>query len=422
MSVLPNTTQKNSILLFLLWPFFALMYALRNYKAVWAKDIIWFFVMFHGFTLTFHNTGEETIDANRYQDKFITMAESEVSWQTVTTSFYNAEEQSLDILETIIIFLLSRFTNNTHILFAVFGLIFGYFYSRNIWYLIERAGKNINASNIPVIFTFAFIVGFWQISGFRFWTATHIFFYGTLPFIFEGKKKYLWFSFLAGFMHFSYFFPLSVVLFYMFTGSRTKIFFFLFVATFFLKELSIDQVSNILTNNLPAILQPKVKTYTNAEVIERKAGEALNVNWYIQLYNQTLKWTVVAFLIVIFLTGQEFLARHKRLDHLLGFTFLFYSFANILGLMPSGNRFISIANLFALTVIFFYVQFAPRGKAVKRVIFFSIPLLAFYSIVAGRVALDTMGFFSVFGNPVMSVFINVDITLIEMVKGMIGLN
>lgn len=422
MNILPSTTKKNSIVLFLLWPFFALVYAVRNYKAGWAKDIIWFFVIFHGFTLTFHNIGEETIDANRYQDKFIAMAASDATWETITASFYNAEEQSLDVLETIIIFLLSRLTSNTHILFAVFGLIFGYFYSRNIWYLIDRAGKSINPSNIPVIVTFAFIVGFWQLSGFRFWTATHIFFYGTLPFIFEGKKKYLWFSVLAGFMHFSYFFPLGIVGIYIFLGNRTKIFFFLFIATFFIKELSIDQVSGFLTNNLPDILQPKVKTYTNVDVLERKAGEALNINWYVKLYIETLKWTVVSFLIVIFLTGQKFLVKNRNVDNLLSFTFLFYSFANILSLMPSGNRFIAIANLFAMTLIFFYVQYAPRGKAVKRVIFLGIPLLAFYSIVAGRVALDTMGFFSVFGNPVMSVFMDVDITLIEMVKGLIGVN
>jgi hypothetical protein len=411
-----NTNKKNSIIIFLLWPFFALIYAIRNYKASWAKDIIWFFVIFYGYTMTVHDTGERTRDTNRYRDKFLIMAATEVSFSDITATFYNAEEQSLDVIETIIIFLLSRVTNNYHILFALFGLIFGYFYSRNIWYLIDRAGRKIVPANIPIILTFSLIVGFSSINGFRFWTATHMFFYGVLPFLFEGKKKYLWISVISIFMHFSYIIPLFIFVGYLIGGNRSTLYFILFVATFFLKELDLGAVRNFLTSHLPAMFLPKVNTYTNTDYIEGIAANVSKLNWYVKLYQDALKWSVVSFLGVIFFTGKKFLSYNKTLDNLISFVFLLYSAANVIALLPSGGRFLFLANLFSVAFIFFYVQYAPRGKPIKRIISVAVPALALFTIVSIRVAFDTMGFFSVFGNPVLTAFINVDITLIELVK------
>lgn len=416
MSTSTDTNKKNSIIIFLLWPFFAIIYAIRNYKAAWAKDIIWFFIIFYGFTMIIHNVGEETIDANRYRSKFIAMAGKEVNFADVTATFYNAEEQSLDIFETIIIFLLSRVTGNYHVLFALFGLIFGYFYSRNIWYLIDRAGRKIVADNIPIILTFAFIVGFWTINGFRFYTATHMFLYGVLPFLFEGKKKYLWVSALSVFMHFSYLLPLGILAIYLLPGNRTTLYFILFIGTFFIKELDLTQVGNFLSQNLPDIFLPKVSSYTNVEYAEGLDTLLLKANWYVKVYDDALKWSVVTFLVVIFLTGKRFLSRNKNFNNLLSFTLLLYSVANVFSLVPSGGRFLSLANLFAVAFIFFYVQYAPRGKTIKKIIPIAVPALALFSIVSIRIAFETMGFFSVFGNPPLTLFINVDISLIEMVK------
>ena len=411
-----DTSKKNSIIIFLLWPFFALVYAFRNYKAIWAKDIIWFFVIFYGFTMTVHDVGETTMDANRYKSKFVEMAGKDVSFQEITSTFYDAEEQSLDILETIIIFSLSRVTNNPQVLFAVFGLIFGYFYSRNIWYLVNRVDRKIIWENIPILLTFAFIVSFSSINGFRFWTATHMFLYGALPFLFEGKKKILWISALSVLMHFSFMFPLVILGIYILAGNRTIFYFILFILTFFIKELDITAIGNFLTNNLPDIFLPKVKTYTNIDYAEGLAADFEKVNWYVQIYGDALKWSVTAFLVVIFFTGRKYLSKHINLKNLFSFTLLLSSVSNILSLVPSGGRFLSLSNLFAVAFIFFYVQYAPRGKAIRRLIIVAIPALALFTIVSIRIAFDTMGVLSVFGNPFLSLVFKLDITLIEMVK------
>jgi len=420
MNAAANSDKKNSVILFLLWPFFALIYALRNYRSVWAKDIIWLFVVFYGFTFTIHNVGEDTIDANRYRDKFIEMSKHDLTFDNVTAEFYDEESQVLDVMESIILFLVSRITSNYHILFAVFGLILGFFYSRNIWYLIEKAGFKISPGNTPVIITFAMIVGFWELNGFRFWSATHIFFFGALPYLYEGRKSRLLFCVLSIFMHFAYAMPLIILGIYLVTGRRTNIFFFLFIATFFVKELSLSQAGDFLSNNLPKILLPRVKGYTNEDYAQILVDKNLVANWYAVFYREILKWIIVAFIVLIYFRGKKFINRYKGFENLFSFTLLLYSVSNIFAMIPSGGRFIILSNLFSVAIIFFYIQFAPRGKAMKRMVTLALPGLALYSIVSIRLAFDTMGFLSVFGNPLLTLFLDVNVTLIEIVKGLLG--
>jgi hypothetical protein len=415
-----NTNKKNSITLFLIWPFFALWFALRNYRSIWAKDIIWFFVIFHGLTLTVHNVGEESNDANRYRNKFTDMAAQEISLENITSLFYDVESQQLDIVEPLLIFAVSRLTDNYHILFGVFGLFFGFFYSRNIWFLLDRGGSVLKKGNLPVILTFAFIIGYWQISGFRFWTAAHVFIYGMLHYLVEGNKKKIGFVLLAALIHFSFFAPAVIVAIYVALGNRTKLYFALFLITFFVSELNVTQVGEILSANLPEIFLPRVTSYTNEAYVEKLSDSTIALNWYVKVYNDALKWSVVAFLVFIYFFSQQFVNKYKGLSSLFCFALLFYSFANLFSQIPSGGRFLNITNMFGMACIFFLLQYAPRGKGLQRLVRFAVPALALFCIVSMRIGLDTMGFFSVFGNPILSLLIDVDITLIELVKGFFG--
>ena len=421
MSTKTNPQRKYSLILFLIWPFFSIIYAIRNYRAIWAKDLVWFFVIFFGFTLTIILADTEgQADSTRYRDKFVAMAGQQVSFENLSILFYDVDSQVLDVLETIIIFIVSRFTDNYHVLFAVFGLIFGYFYSRNIWYLIDKGGEKIATSNIPIIFTFAFVVGFWEINGFRFWTATHIFLFGALPYLFEGKKNYIGFAVLAVFMHFSFILPLLLLGFYIITGKRTSIYFVLFILTFFVKELNLTQLGEFLTANLPEIFLPKVKGYVNEGYASEMSEIYANANWYVVYYQLALKWSITALMSGIFFYGKTFLKANKNFDRLFSFTLLLYSVANIFSLVPSGGRFLSLANLFAIALIFFYLQYAPKIKSIRKLMYFVVPALSLYTIVALRIGIQAMGILCVVGNPLLRIFINADVTVLEVLKGAFG--
>ena len=380
--------------------------------------MVWFFVIFFGFTLTIILAdSDEQSDGSRYRDKFVAMAGQQISFDNISVLFYEEDSQVLDVIETIVIFAVSRFTDNYHVLFAVFGLIFGYFYSRNIWYLIDRAGKGIASENKFIILTFAFVVGFWEINGFRFWTATHIFLFGALPYLFEGKKSYLVFALIALLMHFSFILPLLILGFHIITGKRTSVYFVLFIITFFVKELNLTQLGEFLTANLPEIFLPRIKGYVNEGYASDLSDVYAKANWYVVFYQLALKWSVALLMAGIFFYGKAFLKANKNLDRLFSFTLLLYSVANIFSLVPSGGRFLALSNLFALAFIFFYIQYAPNTKTIKRLMVFAIPALLLYATVALRIGIQDMGIFCIVGNPILRIFVNAEVTVLAVLKG-----
>ncbi len=137
-------------------------------------------------------------------------------WQ----SFYSDSSGYVDILQPMVTYLVSRFTDNPTILFTIFGLIFGYFYSRNIWYVLGKIHGGITLVLFVFVLTFALINPIWNINGFRMWTAAQIFLYGTLPYLLEGKSKGLIWAAVSVFVHFSFLLPLTVLVLFFFSKNK----------------------------------------------------------------------------------------------------------------------------------------------------------------------------------------------------------
>src|SRR5690606_20695017 len=118
--------------------------------------------------------------------------------------FFSDEESSyLDFAAPVITFVIARFTENYAILFGTYALIFGFFYSRNIWFILDRMKEDIKPAALIVFIMICLLVPFWSINGFRFWTATHVFIYGMLPYMFlEKHPKYLLIASLSVLFHF----------------------------------------------------------------------------------------------------------------------------------------------------------------------------------------------------------------------------
>lgn len=184
-----HSSNKNSLYIFILYvlsPFLAVLVAVRNYKSAWAKNVVWLFVAFYGYTIVISSEG---IDAASYRNYFIQMVQADLNWDIFSKMLYSDNGGYPDVVQPLITFMVSRFTADYKILFLMFALLFGYFYSRNIWFLLDRAGTSLKKLSIPIIISFVLIVPFWQINGFRMWTAAHIFFYGAILYLLDVSKK-----------------------------------------------------------------------------------------------------------------------------------------------------------------------------------------------------------------------------------------
>ena len=393
------------LIYFILSPFFTLIYYLNNYKKPKAKNVMWLFTIFYGatFSIGTESTGS---DINRYIDEIFYLNKKSFDLNGILEYFYLSRE--FDVLSTILAYIVSYFTDNGYFLIIVFGIIFGYFYSRNMWYVLNRLeGKTKSFTRILLVCLFL-IVPIWFINGFRFWTATHVFLFGLLPYLLEGKKKSLIWCFLTPFViHYSFLaalFPLSI---YLLLGNRIKYYFITFIITFFISNIDINQFNNLISNYAPEILIERSYSYLGEEkVAEFRTSEFADTRvWYAKYYTKTLRYLLVFFLFYFYTSKKkEFLLNNsKTYLRLLGFIFLFTSVANLFSTVPSGGRFIYLANLLAIIFILFIVQNYTMTKKLKTLSFFATPFLIFFILVAVRLSWYSLSIITIIGNPIASI-------------------
>jgi hypothetical protein len=408
--------RKNAVYilgLFVLSPFLSLLVAIKNYKVSWAKNVVWLFVAFYGYTMVISNEG---MDASFYRDDFLRISQLDITIDNFNRLLNTEEESYVDIMQPLISFTISRFTSDHRILFLVFGIVFGYFYSRNIWYLIENTGAGFRKEIIPFIITFAVIVGFWQINGFRMWTAAHIFFFGAIRYLYEGKKQGFLVAALSILVHFSFVLPTVLLVIHLIFKNRVHLFFWLFVATFFISEINLTIVNELLSSFVPDMLLSRVKGYTNEEYAESINQSLQQNSWHAILYGKALRWVIVCFISFIYFRTLRFIKSDNALFTLYSFTLLFMAIANLLSLVPSGGRFSIVASMFAVTVIVLSLCKVPEGNVLKRLVPLGIPALILYCTVALRKGFDTIGITTILGNPLVAIYADIEIALIEFIK------
>lgn len=375
-------------------------------------NIVWFFVIFFGFTFVISGEG---VDANRYRDWFLLMGRHNISFSTFVSFLYSAGTRYVDVVQPLISFLLSKVTNDPRILFAVFGSILGYFYSRNVWYLLDHAGPRIVRHNLPLIITFGLLIGFWQLNGFRFWTAAHVYLFGVLPYLIEGDKKKLWIASLSVFFHFTFLLPLAVLSMYMLLGNRVHVYFYFFIISLFIYEIDF-QVINNLVSYFPSILQDRSLSYLSHDYAVERSEAIINKSWHARYYLDALKLALLIMTAFVYFNIKKLKYRNNWLIAFFSFSLLFLGVFNILGNIPSVGRFITLGNMFLVSFFFIYFQHDTNTRNNKLIMLVTSPLLLMFCIVSLRTGLDFFGIYTLFGNPVIALFGPGEYSIMDTVK------
>jgi len=246
------------------------------------------------------------------------------------------------------------------------------------------------------------------------YSAAHIFFYGAIRYIFDNKYKGLLIAASSVLMHFSFLFPIIVLAVYPFVKQKNNLLFILFIISIFITELNLTEVRTFLTANLPYIFHDEIKSYTNVNYAEARFSKVLS--WHALLYRKILNWTITAYLFYIYFKGRQTLNNNLKLLNLFSFSLLILTSANIVSNIPSGARFLSVANLFAMAMIYLFVE-KTENKSLSSLRQITLPFLLFFCIVAIRdVGLDTIGLRTILSNPLTAIFFVDDIPLIDLIK------
>lgn len=388
------------LLFFCIWPFGALILSFIKYSKKWTKNLIWAFVVFYGYTFVISN---DTMDANRLLARFETAIQFKGDIHTYFLRLFVLTEGNINFIEPFIHYLVALFTDNFQILMAVFGLIFGYFYSRNICYLIDYIKPSrITLYSQILLFTFIFIIGYWEINGFRFWTAIHIFFYALIPYFTKGKKGRLWWLLVAFLLHYSLLLPISFFLIYLVLGNRTKMFFYMFLVTFLISSINITKVGDIMQSFLPSIFESKINEKMSDKALAKDELHEFGMAGRIK----SLVFIAINISYVLLYYFNRFeIKKRETLYNYFSFTLLMLILGNLGGLIPQGGgRFSIVAALFCISFLIILLKNFELKYPLKQFMpitasFFLLGILGFI-----RMSFNTTNIIAIIGNPILTIF------------------
>lgn len=380
------SSTKNYLILFLLWPFLAFITALMNYSQKEARKVVYLFLIYYGFSFVI--SGDVFFDALGYAVKLRNNAELPFSDFFKIVGGIYATDTSVDIIEPLISFIVSRFTSNHGVYFAIWAAIFGFFYLKSINKLYKNYQDNPGWNSMIFMILFIVILPVTTINSVRMWTAAWIFFYGAYYVILYHDAKYLLLTFASILIHWSFLTANLLLLIYFLAGNRNYIYFPLALISFVLPNL-IAPFFKTASMRLGGALEGRFDMYSNQYYMEERQDSIEQSAWFLQLGENLILYYLI-FLIIVIQFRLKNVFKEDSDRNLYSFLLLFLAFVNFGKAIPSfGGRFQILFFLFATLYVFIYYQRLPNKKLTLLPIIGLIPIVL-YAAVEFREGADSL--------------------------------
>jgi len=396
-----NTIKEVCISLFfyLIWPISSLVISIALYKKKWAK----FFFMLFGFYFGFSFIVPSSKTAEAYDSEFYAVQLKEyhvndISFRELVHGFYSVETMQTDIYQPIVTWVVSAFTDNYHILFAVYGLVFSIFLGKILWIMIEMANVEQKGFALCMLVTFVLINPLWNINGVRMWTALNVFLYGVIVFYFKNRTKGVIFMLLSCLVHVSFVVPVLFFFVYLLISKiNIAYFFLLFVFSFLFKGLSPSMLSNV-TAFLPEFIRYKLDFYTDPNTVSLVGENAKSTSLFI-LASQ-FSQSFIPFLIIIYmhLFYKKEIIDNKKYLFFYKYLLLTIFWVNMTAIIPSFGRFQSISLMLSMFFFLINLSFLIKLPYFKFLKFVLMPFFVLIIVQKLREFIDFQSIYIFVGN------------------------
>lgn len=382
---LPASSGTSYLILFIIWPFLAFVIALANYTRKEARMVVYLFLVYFGLTYV---ADSEIMDSFRYVETFRFFATLPFKDIFKAVSGYYFYHASVDFIEPLLSFLISRITQSQHIYTAVFAALFAFIYLRsfNLLYDQYKESPNWNAW-VFMVFSIV-IIPITSLSVLRMWIAAWMFFYGAYHVLLTRKLKYLLFALSACLMHWS-FISLNLILFaYYFAGNRNYIYTPLAIISFFIPHI-INPMLEFSATLFGGGIEARVEGYTSESHSLVFQDYLAQNSWFLTLSHDMI-WYFFMFAIVVIRIFKRDSVRGKLEENWYSFLLLLFTLVNLGRSIPDfGMRMQNIFILFASVYLFLYF----KNLSERRIRFLTVlglfPLLL-YTLIQFRIGADGM--------------------------------
>jgi hypothetical protein len=360
------------------------MVALANFSRKEARTVIYIFIVYYGLTFVNNNMA---VDAYRYALGLKANALLPFSdFFKVVGGLYS--DTSVDIVEPLISFIVSRVTNYHGLYFGVWASIFGFFYLKSIGLLYEQYKVNQGWNTVILMIFFIMTIPVTMISGVRMWTAAWIFFYGAYRVVTERNPRFLIVTFSAAFVHWSFMSANAILVIYYLVGNRNIIYLPLALSSFVIPQLAAPLFRS-LALKLGGGLQQRYTNYSSEGYISAVQEGAAQSAWFMRITSDLVFYYLLIAIALIQLRHNSRM-NGKTEKNLFSFLLLFLAFVNFGMPIPSfGERFMVLFFLFATAYLMLYFIKMPGEKLYFIIILGAFPMML-YSLINFRLGTESI--------------------------------
>lgn len=344
--------------LFFILPWLSYLISLFNLKSKRSAVLFILYAAFFGYSISFSNS---SADSYRYATAFLNFERPD-SYLTIISWYLDGSLR--DLYRISLFYVTSLFSSSPHFLYALAGLIHGFFVYLNLRLYIDEKGRQNNIYTLALGLVFITLCSITAVNGFRFNTGAMLAFYSIYQFIVKNNKLGLLGVIFTPLMHYSFFLLIPVVLIlklvlYLNNSSQkiNPIFFYMFITTallsFFL-DTNIINISSITSSDLLPSAASNRLDYINSDDVVDIYNSRAESSLFLRV-NNSFETMITIYVIVVVIYIKRLLKRSSlylpSINYLFSFTLLYYTFAFIALSFPSGNRFMSMAHLLLIILL-----------------------------------------------------------------------
>lgn len=363
-----HTDIKNKVILFLISPFLAFVYSLKRINTKSSYWVFFLFALFFGLSFTNDQGPNEqgSLDSARYIAHFKQYSH-QLNDQVL---IYKDNDYYFDYTA----YLISKITDNYHILFLVFAAVFAFFQLKSLKYLTQEKEFKNNIYGLILCLLFTYI-GISNINGVRFWTAAWVTVFCYFKIYRDNDKRFLLLLLVTPYIHLSYWTVIGMTILTILTKRFERIWIVMILISFIFSSVAFSFTTQN-ANLLPDFLANKLLEYTNESVMENEARTGTGF-WWIRIASAYLKQAYILTAVCLLIKNRKTVLSDIRTKGLYLASLVWLSFCNFGMSIPSlGRRYI----LLSYPMIAYLMLVTFKGSKYKYFIY-AMPFIFIHDLL-----------------------------------------
>lgn len=397
---------------FLIWPAATFIYSLFSLNSPSSRFIV---ILFYGLCGYFYPFSfSDNIDVVRHAERFREAASIPAfDFFNRVTTLYVSDSNKPDIVQPFLEFVISRFTTDYRIYFAILGLLLGYFLMTLIKILYEDYNKQLSKRFLLLLILFIVILlPPYRISGFRQILGTLFFCIGVYQVLVNNKKIFHLLVLSSCLVHFGFLILMPFYLLYFLIRHRFILYFVLILLAFVFKGQAVNMIGDVGAD-LQGQLGSRIRGYTSVDYMEKTTlvGQS-----QLGIIRHQIPYTAYFFfLLLLYFFAQGNLKKSPESTAL--YAMILSIFIFITFITDLHNTLVRFSLVFVLLSVMLCSRIIKNSQNyISLPKMFLVVVISINSIVMLRKAIEFTGVQVLAPNIVLTFFLDTHATVLDLIK------